>query len=63
VKTEYSEDELPLDPDFATVLLQLKERSKGSELLFTSPVTGRDQRQSNFPIDDKLNSRRDDNDN
>ena len=41
VKTEYSEDELPLDPDFATVLLQLKERSKGSELLFTSPVTGR----------------------
>jgi len=41
VKTEYSEDELPLDPDFATVLLRLKERSKGSELLFTSPVTGR----------------------
>jgi integrase len=41
VKTEYSEDELPLDPEFATVLLEMKERSKGSELLFTSPVTGR----------------------
>lgn len=41
VKTEYSEDELPLDPDFATVLLQWKRRSGGSNLLFTSPVTGR----------------------
>jgi integrase len=41
VKTEYSEDELPLDPDFATVLLDLKRRSNGSELVFTSPVTGR----------------------
>ncbi|MFZ0745833.1 MAG: tyrosine-type recombinase/integrase [Terracidiphilus sp.] len=41
VKTEYSEDELPLDPDFATVLLERKQRSNGSELVFTSPVTGR----------------------
>lgn len=41
VKTEYSEDELPLDPDFATVLLDLKRQSNGSELLFPSPVTGR----------------------
>ena len=41
VKTEYSEDELPLDPDFATVLLDLKRGSEGSQLVFTSPVTGR----------------------
>jgi len=41
VKTEYSEDELPLDPDFATVLLEWKRRSKGTELVFTSPATGR----------------------
>jgi integrase len=41
VKTDYSEDELPLDPDFATVLLDWKRRSKGSKLVFTSPVTGR----------------------
>jgi len=41
VKTEYSEDELPLDPDFATVLLDIKRKSKGSGLLFPSPVTGR----------------------
>ena len=41
VKTDYSEDELPLDPDFATVLLEWKRRSNGSELVFTSPVTGR----------------------
>jgi integrase len=41
VKTDYSEDELPLDPDFGTMLLEWKRRSKGSELLFTSPVTGR----------------------
>lgn len=40
VKTEYSEDELPLDPDFASVLLELKRKSKGSDLLFPSPVTG-----------------------
>jgi integrase len=41
VKTDYSEDELPLDPDFATVLLEWQLRSKGSELVFPSPVTGR----------------------
>lgn len=41
VKTEYSEDEMPLDPDFASVLLDLKRKSNGSELLFPSPVTGR----------------------
>jgi integrase len=41
VKTEYSEDELPLDPDFAAILLDWKRQSKGSALLFPSPVTGR----------------------
>lgn len=41
VKTEYSEDELPLDPDFATVLLEWKRRSEGTDLVFTSPATGR----------------------
>ena len=41
VKTEYSEDELPLDPDFATVLLDWKRISNGTNLVFTSPVTGR----------------------
>jgi integrase len=53
VKTEYSEDELPLDPGFATVLLDWKLQSQkgvacedstpslGLELVFTSPVTGR----------------------
>lgn len=40
VKTEYSEDELPLDPDFATVLLEIKRKSKGADLLFPSPATG-----------------------
>jgi hypothetical protein len=40
VKTDYSEDEFPLDPDFATMLLEWKRRSKSSDLLFTSPVTG-----------------------
>jgi integrase len=39
--TDYSEDALPLDPDFATVLLNLKLISGQSELLFLSPVTGR----------------------
>lgn len=33
VKSEYSEDEVPLDPDFANVLLDLKRKSNGSELL------------------------------
>lgn len=55
VKTEYSEDELPLDPDFASVLLDWKMECQsqkkaqteestqlsGLDLLFTSPVTGR----------------------
>ncbi|MGD0445510.1 MAG: site-specific integrase [Edaphobacter sp.] len=53
VKTEYSEDELPLDPDFAAILLDWKMESErkakeegktqlaGSDLLFISPVTGR----------------------
>jgi integrase len=56
VKTEYSEDELPLDPDFAAILLNWKCKSEeeirqdltvektplmGSELVFTSPATGR----------------------
>jgi integrase len=53
VKTEYSEDELPLDPDFATILLDWKlqsqeeaeaeepTRSTGLELVFTSHVTAR----------------------
>jgi integrase len=53
VKTEYSEDELPLDPDFASILLDWKIQSEkdaesagktrliGSDLLFISPVTGR----------------------
>jgi integrase len=40
VKTEYSKDELPLDPDVATSLLDWKRRSMGSGLLFPSPVTG-----------------------
>jgi len=37
VKTEYSEDELPLGPDFATILLEIKRRSNGSSLLFPNP--------------------------
>jgi integrase len=53
VKTEYSEDELPLDPDFASVLLDWKMQCQkkaeteeptqlsGLDLLFPSPVTGR----------------------
>jgi integrase len=53
VKTEYSEDELPLDPDFAAILLEWKMRCEkevksgektqtiGLELVFTSQVTGR----------------------
>ena len=42
VKTEYSEDELPLDPDFATALLQWKLLSKAGEsgLVFPSHITG-----------------------
>jgi integrase len=52
VKTEYSEDELPLDPEFATVLLDWRLQSEteaaaedstpamGLELVFRSHVTG-----------------------
>jgi integrase len=48
VKTEYSEDELPLDPDFATILLDWKRKSKDSGLMFPSPVTGRSYHASPF---------------
>jgi hypothetical protein len=41
VKTEYSDDELPLDPNFATVLLDWKARAPTSALMFPSHVTGR----------------------
>jgi integrase len=40
VKTEYSEDALPLDPRFAEILLELMRNSNDSELLFPSPKTG-----------------------
>lgn len=56
VKTEYSEDELPLDPDFAAILLEWKRTCReqlrkaltdgltpqmGLDLVFASPATGR----------------------
>jgi integrase len=43
VKTECSEDELPLDPDFATALLRWKAqcRSTPGDWVFPSPVTDR----------------------
>ena len=43
VKTEYSEDDLPLDLDLATVLLNWKRQCPQSEenWVFPSPVTGR----------------------
>jgi hypothetical protein len=56
VKTEYSEDELPLDPDFASILLDWKREADeqtrkaltdgttplaGAELVFPSSFTGR----------------------
>ena len=43
VKTEYSEDDLPLDPDLATVLLDWKRQCPESEekWVFPSPITGR----------------------
>jgi integrase len=40
VKSEYSDDELPLDPDLASVFLSLQRESNGSSLVFPSPVTG-----------------------
>lgn len=43
VKTDYSEDELPLDPEFATVLLDWKRTSQAGNrgLVFPSHITGR----------------------
>jgi integrase len=43
VKTEYSEDELPLDPDFATELLTWRRACRPSDdgWVFPSPSTGR----------------------
>jgi Phage integrase family len=43
VKTEYSEDDLPLDPGLAEVLLTWKRKCRNSEegWIFPSPVTGR----------------------
>ena len=43
VKTEYSEDELPLDPEIATILLDWKRASNAGDvgLLFPSHITGR----------------------
>jgi integrase len=43
VKTEYSEDDLPLDPDLATALRHWKQQCPESEegWVFPSPITGR----------------------
>jgi integrase len=43
VKTAYSDDDLPLDPDLAAVLLNWKGRCRASEKgwVFPSPITGR----------------------
>jgi len=41
VKTEYSEDELPLDSDFPSVLLDWRAAESKSELVFPSHITGR----------------------
>lgn len=42
VKTEYSDDELPLDPQLATILLDWKRASKANDsgLVFPSHITG-----------------------
>lgn len=40
LKTECSEDELPLDPAFAAALEDWKRRSSGHGLVFPSPITG-----------------------
>ena len=40
-KTECSQTDVPLDPDFATVLLEWSRLSNGSELMFPSHKTGR----------------------
>jgi integrase len=43
MKSDYSEDELPLDPEFATLLLDWKRTTNagGSGLVFPSHITGR----------------------
>ena len=41
VKSEYSQDELPLDPSFATLLLNWKRHGNGIGLVFPSHITGR----------------------
>lgn len=43
VKTEYSEDELPLDPEIATLLFDWKQARNAEDvgLVFASHVTGR----------------------
>jgi integrase len=41
VKPEYSEDELPLDSDFASVLLDWRAAASKSELVVPSHITGR----------------------
>jgi integrase len=41
VKTESSEDKIPLDPEFASILLNWKLKSTESEWIFPSPKTGR----------------------
>ena len=62
VKTEYSEDDLPLDPEFATVLLDWKRQTEaeaedstpsvGLELVFRSHVTARHYRTAPIQQDD-----------
>jgi len=41
VKTESSKEELPLDPEFATILLQWKLKSNRWERVFPIPITVR----------------------
>ena len=40
VKTEASEDEIPLDPSFVESLIAWKNKTSGEGLVFTSPSTG-----------------------
>ena len=53
VKTEYSDDELPLDPEYATILLdwKLKSEAGDSGLVFPSHVTGRSYHASSLQQD------------
>jgi hypothetical protein len=39
-KTEYSKDAAPLDPEVGSDLLDWKRKSKGTGLVFPSPITG-----------------------